>query len=143
MWNGKPVEKWTLEEENHFLTLLIGKCWHDQRPFSYVCHKCSSSKPNINFYHDLSGFQTVKDFMESQMAEMWTKHLDHEQKRVAYRFGGLKDLLNSWLSLDNLITFLLDNQDEWGWIKRDDVKLTEGFKVETKHPALTWAESLK
>jgi hypothetical protein len=167
MWNGKSVDKWTLEEKNHFLTLLMGKCWHDQRPFSYVCHKCSSSKPNIDFYHDLSGFQTVKDFIESQMAETWEKYL-----RWCYDYseheGSIWDLapvLNAILSLDNLITFLLENQ-EWAWkecpscngktivgittdIYHGGINIYCGYCVagKVKHPerykALEFAEGLK
>ena len=170
MWNGKPVAEWTLDEKNHFLTLLIGKCWHgkyttDGYSSWKQCLACKEILPryysNPDYYHDLSGFQTVKDFMESQMAETWEKHLlfvasnvnTECKKRLQYKLYFTK-VFNAQLSLDNLITYLL-NGTEWAWKEcpcppefqgdKEIVRICPycGDLGKVKHPALTWAEELK
>ncbi len=175
MWNGKPVEKWTLEEKNTFYDALTGN--HRHKGIVYPdgqvsIYKCAcmvhqSIEPleclNYDYYEDLSGFQTVKDFMESQMAETWEKHLlfvasnvnTECKKRLQYKLYFTK-VFNAQLSLDNLITFLLDNTG-WAWKECPGTGYIRGcnypkcIKTESqyckngkvKHPALTWAEGLK
>lgn len=139
MWNGKPISEWTLDEKNHFLTLLICAEW-DLREKIDEFHWWHG---HPNYYHDLSGFQTVKDFMESQMAETWEKYLVATEYRIIFENGDnpcAVELLNAWLSLDNLITYLLDNQ-EWALFEYTDYQTGEARQG--KHPALTWAEGLK
>lgn len=142
MWKGKPVEKWTPRQKAMFLNYLTG---HSYSPHYY--------------FHTDHGFQTVKDFMESQMAETWEKHLlfvasnvnTECKKRLQYKLYFTK-VFNAQLSLDNLITFLLDNQ-EWAWKEcpicsnNPDGIIHSCCKCDgtgqIKHPALTWAEGLK
>ncbi len=163
------VSDWPLEDKNKFWHKFMGKCWHisDDEGFGYgehckLCGLDTWDETTKTFYmveslrFDMSkqeSFQIVKDFMEKEMPEVWRKHLDHEQKLVAYRFGGIDDLLNAWLSLDNLLAYLLQNTERWGWVECPECKgkkfikgmlcnKCDGDKV-VKSPALLFAEGLK
>jgi len=141
----KPIAKCPLEEKNHFLTLLIGKCWHEweSRWHYWQCRKCKKRKTYglsivpFDYYRDLSGFQIVKEYMETHMPKVWSKYLDHQNKVEAYKFGSLKGLLNAILNLDNFIAYLLEHT-EWAYFDYPDYQTGEARQG--KHPALLFAE---
>ncbi len=177
---------WTLEEKNKFLTLLMGKCWHEIRHIldagkpaiavdgtEYICGICKEryiSRPkkriHPNYYLNLSGFQIVKEWAEKEMPEVWNDYLKFYLMfgRVFLAFESSFEKhwytkrLNHVLSLDNFISFLLQNTEAWaykecwqvnGWsCNRTDACVCtsngeggEGSKI--KSPALLFAEGLK
>lgn len=153
MWEGKPINKWTSEEKNHFLTLLIGECWHEWK-YEGQCKHCGASHwyggasylqecawaKNENYLSNLYGFQSVKSFMERELPKVWDDYLEYTSKQVFDDWGQngsmfdnrllYIEILNKWLFLDNLIQYQLDNREEWVW-------------CDAPHPALVYAESLK
>jgi len=162
------------ERENKFLTLLMGKCWHEwEKHFSgiyyWTCKHCGLEAPQLKLNPDLpppnpdfstpEGFFEAKEYMESHMPEMWIKYLAYINKITAYKFGGLRQFLKDVLNLSNLVAFLIQHKEEWGWVECPDCKgtgrsLTKRpdpypFVCETchmkqgkiKHPALVgWKE---
>jgi len=123
----KPITQWTLEERNHFLTLLMGKCWHEWEEhremgsYWYQCKLCGvSDSINMNFYADLSRFEIIKSFMEKELPEVWERYLGkhHEKAYYACLYNEDKPFTKGFdaqLDLTNLIIFLLDNQEGWAW----------------------------
>ena len=138
----KPVSEWTEEEKNHFLTLLMGECWHEWEEHKdvglrksgwYQC-KCGAEHrsplippdlPYPNHFTD-SGFAPIKSFMEKELPEVWEKYVSHYM--ITYNTfpddlpSDIEEtiftrMLNKTLDLTNLITFLLDNQEGWAWIE--------------------------
>jgi hypothetical protein len=127
------IEKMTLEQKNKFFTLLIGKCWHEWKPYEMdnyhfdkiQCSICgviinsSYSPPPWDFYASLSGFQIIKEHMEKEFPEVWEEYL--EWCRLTCTFPAYKVvsqhtiIFNKQLNLTNLITYLLDNQEWWAW----------------------------
>ena len=151
MWQGKPIASWTLEEKNHFLTLLMGEEWDLREKLDdfhwYHYHP--------NYFTD-SGFFPVMRYMEKELPEVWELYLNDIKRKVAYRFIGMRKLLNAWLDLTYFVEFLLNNKEEWAW-KKCDCEKFNGIKKgqplanchkcnglgKVKHPALVYSESLK
>ncbi len=180
MWNGKPIEKWTEEKKGEFWGLLTNYHYHKIKNLSIIEGGRIITSPKCNCgYEALTDgglfahiqvsniyftsphiFFNVKDFMESKMAETWEEYLENTGCNIAERYGGnplASKLFNAWLSLDNLITFLLENTGEWGWVECPQ-KCVNGAVAnwdevvicavcvgtgKVKHPALTWAEELE
>jgi len=128
MWQGKPVSELTPEEKNHFLTLLMGKCWHEWK-YEGQCKYCGAARwhgrasylqecawaKNENYLSNLYGFQTVKSFMEKNLPEVWEGYLQYHIDWIDYEEIKATNTLSAWLDPTNLITFLLDNQEGWAW----------------------------
>jgi hypothetical protein len=169
MWPGKPIENMTLEEKNKFWHLFRGKCWHEweAKHYSwdsrygevtlYDCKKCKITDGEGKmpyYYKDLSGFQIIKEHMEKELPEVWERYLTmylnnppvYPKRRQYNKFTIAH---NKTLSLDNILDYLLENTEEWGWEEctehrvgwPDKCKCRGTRKV--KHPALLFAESLK
>jgi hypothetical protein len=174
------IEKMTLEQKNKFFTLLIGKCWHEWKPYEMdnyhfdkiQCSICgviinsSYSPPPWDFYASLSGFQIIKEHMEKEFPEVWEEYL--EWCRLTCTFPAYKVvsqhtiIFNKQLDLTNLITYLLENTEGWGWVMCPDYnpprdsdwwfgcwnssnkqKACDCDNGKVKHQALLFAESLK
>ncbi len=169
MWQGKPIKDWSLEEKNHFLTLLIGKCWHEPHSNAYDiiphCKHCGTSSMWTNgvlIQPQLTIVPTIKEFMEKELPEVWEGYL-REIFAVRGNVGfNLPIKVNKLLDLTNLIAFLLDNQKGWAWIRCDactgngdisENSIRWGVDKVTcpvcngtgkvKHPALLFAEGVK
>jgi len=159
MWTDKPVADWTEEEKNHFLTLLMGKEWHDAHK-----ERIYPGQP-MQFIYPISylnneGFFTVKSFMEQSLLVVWEGYVDEEFILFRYDKKEAFTCLNNVLDLSNLITFLLDNQKGWAWKEcpkcfngictkhksdpsaNDKCDYCKGYG-KVKHPALLYSESLK
>lgn len=171
MWQGKSITEWTLDEKNHFLTLLIEKCWHEWEEhreggsYWYQCKFCGvSDSININFFYaDLSRFKIIKSFMEKNLPEVLEGYLQYHIDWIDYEEIKATNTLSAWLDPTNLITFLLDNQEGWAWkecgvCKGDScphwgiVNVGELMSLQwygcltagkIKHPALLFAEGIK
>jgi len=161
------IEKWTLEEKNKFFTLLMGKCWHDfpliEDGFDADYHslwRCPQCNVKLgaqlpyydrhDFYHDLSGFQIIKDFMEKNLPKVWEDYLE---SFFLPRTRTYTDTFSEQLSLDNLLDYLLEHK-EWGWVGcpkcGGDKQIRGVFDIydcpvcnsngKVKHPALLFAE---
>lgn len=157
MWTNKPVNEWAEEEKNHFLTSLMGKCWHkwewtlegliakcnicgEFRNFNHVYKSERTAQltfPNADYFTD-SGFAPVKRFMEEELPKVWEDYLlDYTAAAIVQKWAirqvegnEFSLVLNAQINLSNLIQYLLDNQEEWVW-------------CDAPHPALIYAESLK
>jgi len=127
------IEELTSEQKNTFWDKLIGNHRHEWKitpclgKWKCDCGEVFYSKlippdryPNFDYYRNLSGFQTIKEWMEKEMAEVWECYL-----RWCYDYspheGSIWDLtpvLNSILSLDNLLTYLLQPEvvKEWEYM---------------------------
>lgn len=113
-------------------------------------------------------FFTIKDFMEKEMPEVWNQYLYETHGNVWLSTKGWKRydvILNAQLSLDNLLSFLMENTEMWGWEECEYMKewpriLPNGGSAffcekqckdkpincnggKVKHPALLYAESVK
>lgn len=134
----KPTAEWTSVQKMEFFDLLIGLEERD-------------------FYSKWDYFFMVKDFMEKEMPEVWNQYLYETHGNVWLSTKGWKRydvILNAQLSLTNLITYLLDNQEWWAWkpcggilpCAMEPVRLElhcVGCEVAVKHPALLYAEGVK
>ena len=166
------IEKWTLEEKNKFFTLLMGKCWHDfpliEDGFDADYHslwRCPQCNVKLgaqlpyydrhDFYHDLSGFQIIKDFMEKNLPKVWEDYLE---SFFLPRTRTYTDTFSEQLSLDNLLNYLLEHKEEWAYTEKRvceykdncggpcvelmttvNMYCKDGIICE-KHPALLFAE---
>jgi hypothetical protein len=134
MWQGKPVREWTEEEKNHFLTLLMGQCWHQAHCYEEgECYKCGLNVTGEEFgstdiedyrpnYFTDSGFEPIRRYMEQSLPEVWEGYLNHCRniQFKIYYLSGKEDysetnIFNVQLDLTNLIAYLLDNQEGWAW----------------------------
>ena len=98
-------------------------------------------------------FFIAKDFMEKKMPKVWEDYLDllHNMNNFnpdsnsdfPYTFG-----FNNQLTLDNLLTYLLENTEMWGYEKcpecynflcTPDCPICKGT-LKVKSPALLFAE---
>ena len=116
------------EKENHFLTLLMGKCWHEWL-YEGTCKHCGATRvrggvtflqecawsKNTDFGHPI-GFFTVKEWMEKNMPLEWEGYLWQWSKQV-YPAGFCATRgLNKQLDLSNLVEYLTENRG-WGWVE--------------------------
>ena len=134
---------------NKFLTLLMGECWHEWKPTSghvaytntpthrYDCVKCGkivfSWKETKEIDH-LSNPLPVIRWMEKEMPEVWEDYVDSQFVLFRYDKKEAYECLNKVLDLSNLITYLSEHR-EWGW----DNYETERGRI--KHPALVYLEA--
>ena len=153
MWQGKPIESWSLEEKNIFFDKLKGR-----------------EIEGLANYFGTAGFFSIQNFMEKELPEVWEgylnqivqKHFFHDGYDENRKHGRCTSILNAQLDLTNLITFLLDNQEGWAWkectactgngdISENSIrwgvdKITcpecQGAG-KVKHPALIFAEGVK
>lgn len=147
MWQGKPVSEWTPLEGVRFFELLMND--------KYVL--------STALYEE---FFTVKSFMEKELPVVWEEYL--EWCRLTCTFPAYKVvsqhtiIFNKQLDLTNLITYLLENTEGWGWVMCPDYnpprdsdwwfgcwnssnkqKACDCDNGKVKHQALLFAESLK
>lgn len=148
---------------NKFLTLLMGKCWHEWK-YEGQCKYCGAARwhggasylqecawaKNENYLSNLYGFQAVKSFMEKEMSTEWSDYLNSVFDSPLSQ----KDTLNYILDLNNLVTYLSENR-EWGVKECKDIG-TKGIRTcicgdrpdkeycngtgIIKHPALVYLE---
>ena len=116
------------KDKNKFWTLFVGKEW-DINVVDF--HTGMHLITHPDFYHDLSGFQIVKEHIEKEMNTVWEDYIWHVLDDGLLR---LQDQVNQLLSLDNLLDYLLENTEKWGYT----FGITE--KTVEKHPALLFAE---
>lgn len=132
------ISDWTRKETNHFLTLFIGKYWHEPDPMQSIhCHigcscgdcfsgydakeqlgkHCKNNNPKTNFF-------IIKSFMEKQWPELWEKYLQDVANDLFFHVWdnapkvGLTLFLTAVLDLSNLVAFLLEPEqiEVWGYI---------------------------
>lgn len=178
------IEKMTLEQKNKFFTLLIGKCWHEwswtlegQIAKCWLCgqlrnfnHSYKSEQTaqltfsNPDYYASLSGFQVIKEHMEKELPLMWAcyhwwclkERLPETLEDIEIiLLGDLIQMNKRFLDLDNLLAYLLQNTDGWGWkicptcLGTPRVEWSNNVcprcngTGKVKHPALLYAESVK
>jgi hypothetical protein len=95
---------------NKFLTLLMGKCWHepDIKSQTYVDDLYKEDWQNPD---QLSNPLSVIQWMERNMPEVWEDYLS-----LVFELPlSQKDTLNYILDLNNLVTYLSEYQEEWGF----------------------------
>jgi hypothetical protein len=163
MWQGKPVSEWTEWEKSQFLHLLREKCWHEKdldislpTDTIFICKHCKKFIEPFNYFTD-SGFFPVKRFMEQSLPEVWEGYLetyiaDMNDPLFCSKF------VNWFIDLTNLVTFLIEHREEWGWIecpncngqlaKSLQPKCVTCFNIgKVKHPerykAIEFAEGVK
>jgi hypothetical protein len=103
MWQGKPIESWSLEEKNIFFDKLKGR-----------------EIEGLANYFGTAGFFSIQNFMERELPEVWEGYLGRHHEKMYYACLYNEDKpftrgFNAQLDLSNLITFLLDNQEGWEW----------------------------
>jgi hypothetical protein len=120
------------EQVSQAIAALMGICWHhdyhaDTLNRIIACIKCGNNYEihgNDQFTaHTPDGIWRWKSYMEREMAEEWEDYLDnmaHETISVISRLQGLQDIvysetLNSMLNPLNLVQYLYDNLDGWGY----------------------------
>ena len=180
MWQGKPVSEWTEEEKNDFLALLIDEEdhsneWWCEKCQMYVdgirvtyaeCHEVCGypviAKDTTDYFTD-SGFFPIMRFMEKELPEVWDDYLEYTSKQIFDDWGQngsmfdkrllYIEIFNKQLDLSNLITYLIEHREEWGWKEMNEDKCEhcepmarpfhcedsfrcEGGKV--KHSTLVW-----
>lgn len=135
--------------ENKFLTLFMGECWHEwnivtlppedeEDPYYEDVYKCKICGREVNIERllpapkdRLSNPLPVIRWMEKEMPEVWEKYL---KEIFAYKGNTGFELpakLNKALDLSNLVNYLSEHR-EWG-----DKECPEG---KIKHPALVYME---
>jgi hypothetical protein len=139
------IKDMTNEQKSHFWALFT----NDHPIISYDVNG-EGSLSMRNYYADLSGFQIVKEYMESKWPMLWERYLDD-----CFTTPIASDIFNAQLSLDNLLSFLMENTEMWGWKECPNyghknycklVCLIHGncrINGKVKHPALLYAESVK
>ena len=95
----KPLSEWSQEEKCIFLSLVTENCWGE----------------NLE-YNSIIGFWQVKTYLEKNKAKLWEDYLYQVNNGWGKTFSYTK-WINDILNLDNLILFLLDNVEEWGWVE--------------------------
>jgi len=130
---------------NKFLTLLMGECWHEWESTSghvaytntpthrYDCVKCGKivhEWKETKEIDNLSDPLTVIRWMEKEMPTEWSDYLTFVFELPLSQ----EDTLNYILDLSNLITYLSEHR-EWGW----DNYETERGRI--MHPALVYLEA--
>lgn len=78
-------------------------------------------------------FSEAKEYMEKEQAELWEHYIFESFSVNASETEGL----NRVLDLSNLITFLLEHREEWGWVEEYSPPMN---MEKVKHPALLFAE---
>jgi hypothetical protein len=148
------IKDMTNEQKSHFWALFT----NDHPIISYDVNG-EGSLSMRNYYADLSGFQIVKEYMESKWPMLWERYLDD-----CFTTPIASDIFNAQLSLDNLLSFLMENTEMWGWEECEYMKewpriLPNGGSAffcekqckdkpincnggKVKHPALLYAEGL-
>ena len=144
MWQGKPIESWSLEEKNIFFDKLKGR-----------------EIEGLANYFGTAGFFSIQNFMERELPEVWEGYLEWTNELIPDHYTFTQGL-NVVLDLSNLITYLLDNQEGWAWkectactgngdisensihwgVDKVTCPVCNG-KGKVKHPALTFAEGVK
>ena len=127
---------------NKFLTLLMGECWHEWywKPTSawsdkvYLCTLCGERSENVYLPDHLSNPLPVIRWMEKEMPEVWRSYIIHCIPNLLDEKNGEVQWFNSVLDLSNLITYLSEHR-EWGW----DNYETERGRI--MHPALIYLEA--
>lgn len=99
------IKDMTNEQKSHFWALFT----NDHPIISYDVNG-EGSLSMRNYYADLSGFQIVKEYMESKWPMLWERYLDD-----CFTTPIASDIFNAQLSLDNLLTYLMEHTDRWGW----------------------------
>ena len=144
--------------DNKFLTLLMGECWHELIPYCdtkgmFKCKTCGIEKSIAEFWNPnpdhLSNPLPVIKWIEQNMPEVWTEYVD--SKFVLFRYDKKEayECLNSVLNLSNLVTYLSEHR-EWGEIPCSQFgsrycmiecnnEKCEGTSY-IKHPALIYLE---
>ena len=112
---------------NKFLTLLMGECWHEWywKPTSawsdkvYLCTLCGERSEKVYLPDHLSNPLPVIRWMEKEMPTEWSDYLTFVFELPLSQ----EDTLNYILDLNNLITYLSEHR-EWGGItmKRKEVE---------------------
>jgi len=141
-----------MREKNTFFTLLMGKEWHEWKPeqeydmiaTTFKCTICNKEVKtddlgqylNIDFYRDLSGFQIIKEYMEKNLPEVWEEYLEWANEIIPDHYTFTQGV-NIILSLDNLLTYLLEHKEEWGWVGCPDLEITTDLG---KQVCANWTE---
>lgn len=158
----KPIAEWTLGQKLKVLQYLTNIDYVE------IVLEMGSYKEDDKTVFEIP--IVVRKFMEKEMPEVWEEYLfctTHSrgghgcESCGAWEFDAY--LFDKLLSLDNLLSFLLSNAEEWGW-KECQMCKGRGWYNQTiqgegtvgiysmpckcntgkvKHPALLFAEGLK
>lgn len=176
----KPIAELTEQEKAHFFTLFIGECWHEwewKNELFSGFYECKCGEQVFVKYADghqpkniEPTFSDIKAFMEKERSELWEEYLDScaisvtkadSESPIGFDIRWT-DMLQNILNLDNLLSFLWENREEWGWKECSECKgighsayidlvsgETKPLGCETcngtgrvKHPAYIYLESL-
>jgi hypothetical protein len=103
------------EKVSQAMAELMGVCWHIDDPefqdLSMPCPKCGQ-----DFWTQFSAFTpdgifAWKSYMEKEMPEEWEKYIFIMFDRNNYAI----DIFNAQLNPHNLVDWLYDNLEDWGY----------------------------
>lgn len=103
------------ERGNHFLTLFIGECWHEEDENDVVCLKCGKYyyPPQQNDFFTPNDFDRLRKWMEGNQGEIWRNYIIYYTWTVSMGIEGLNNVLNP----SNLARFLVEHRAEWEWVE--------------------------
>ena len=150
------IKQMTQEQKCKFLTLVIGKCWHDIKSIFAMNRKCQKCKKVIYFeycegeecygslmdapfnmnYFTPSGFWEVWEWAKEQ--NWWGNFV-----WVFLLSQDIGNVINYRTFSDTLAQFLIESKGEWGWVECKEYKCELGEKIIISCPqnirtALNW-----
>lgn len=99
----KPIAEWTLGQKLKVLQYLTNIDYVE------IVLEMGSYKEDDKTVFEIP--IVVRKFMEKEMPEVWDEYL--LKTLDEYEFDSA--ILNDVLSLDNLLTYLMEHTDRWGW----------------------------
>jgi hypothetical protein len=116
----------TDEKVSEAIAAVMGVCWHEPSfEDDNICAKCGFSANGYDYKDKLDDYQFSaftpdgiwrwKSYMEREMPAMWNDYLGMSHDYGSHVNLWDTEVLNNQLNSHNLVQYLFDNLDGWGY----------------------------